>query len=388
VPAYQNQINSVASLDSSRLFLFGPGIIKEWTRGDFDLSFADPAPAVLGVGDALQVEATLRNTGTLALDEPVLVVAWLSSDRFFGDGNDVHLGLADWPGAVAAPGAEATKTLSFELPNMIRPGTHHVILEIQLPASFRESNRANNVAISSAAVVTIPQWQLSLVTNGNGSVASDMVAEYYPHGARVSFMARPAKGARFAGWGGDAIGALSETMVVLDSNKTVVANFAATANLATFTRGGGTVAIDSEDGAYAVGATASLTALPLPGWSFAGWSGGLTGVAPSATLAMDANKVVTASFALDLEAWRAREFTVAELANPAISGADADPDGDGMANWREWLRGSPPKDAAEPGHAKVRREGNWLALTYTRLETMSAGYSVRCEGSDNLILLW
>jgi hypothetical protein len=44
------------------------------------------------------------------------------------------------------------------------------------------------------------------------------------------------------------------------------------------------------------------------------------------------------------DTWRAQYFTAAELANPAISGPDADPDGDGFTNNQEYLSGTNPRD--------------------------------------------
>jgi len=47
---------------------------------------------------------------------------------------------------------------------------------------------------------------------------------------------------------------------------------------------------------YPAGANVQLTAIPGPGWIFSGWSGALSGPANPATVLMDGNKTVTATF--------------------------------------------------------------------------------------------
>jgi hypothetical protein len=384
VPPLQNQITGGGTPDGERLFLFGPGIIKEWTAEDLDLTIADPEPVVTGVGQQVVVSTTLRNLGSITMTHPIRVDAWFSTDRFFGDGNDVYVGWTSWSGAAPVPRTAATQALTFTLPNTVRPGSHYLILEMNLPDTFRESNRANNSAITGNSVVTIPQRRLKVKTEGDGTVSSDQNAEYYPHGARIALVATPGKGARFAGWGGDAVGSLSETLVIMDADKNIEADFVSTAALTVFTRGGGTVTQSSDDGIYLAGSTAQLSAVPLPGWTFSGWSGALSGSNSAESLLMNTNKVVTARFSLGLTAWKNQHFNASQLTNPAISGDAADADGDGLENWREWLRGSDPQNRASRGQGEMRREGNWLVMTYTRLENLPAGHTVRASASTDL----
>jgi subtilisin family serine protease len=383
-PPMQFQVRWVGSPDGQRLFLFGPGIIKEWTTNDLAIEIADPAPLVIGVGDEVVVSTTLRNLGPAGIEGPLRVDAWLSADRFLGDGNDIEVGWSTWLGAAPAPGGEVTQEISFTLPNHIRPGNHYLITELKLPDSSRESNRANNVAITGAAVIQIPQRQLELRSFGDGSVSSDLSAEYHAHGARVALVATPGKGARFAGWGGDAVGSLSETLVVMDADKSVEAAFVAASALTVLVRGGGSVEQSSDDGIYLTGSTAHLRATPRPGWTFSGWSGALAGVAPDASVLMDASKVVTARFSLSFEGWRQLHFDTEQLTNAAISGDEADADGDGLENWREWLRGSDPTTPDDRGQGAMRRQGDWMVFTFTRIENLPAGHTVRPGATADL----
>src|SRR4029079_2522805 len=50
------------------------------------------------------------------------------------------------------------------------------------------------------------------------------------------------------------------------------------------------------------------------------------------------------------QAWRSANFTAAELANPAITDDNADPDGDSFSNKQEYIAGTNPKDGTSYLH--------------------------------------
>lgn len=66
--------------------------------------------------------------------------------------------------------------------------------------------------------------------------------------------------------------------------------------LTTTTSGSGSITRNPNASTYAAGTVVTLTATPISGWSFAGWSGAVTGSTNPTTVTMDANKSVTATF--------------------------------------------------------------------------------------------
>jgi hypothetical protein len=67
-------------------------------------------------------------------------------------------------------------------------------------------------------------------------------------------------------------------------------------NLALNVDGSGTVVANPAGGTYDAGTTVTVTAMPSAGWTFESWSGAVTGSGQTATVVMDAHKIVTANF--------------------------------------------------------------------------------------------
>ena len=74
---------------------------------------------------------------------------------------------------------------------------------------------------------------------------------------------------------------------------------------------------------------------------------------------------------LSREAWRARQFSIAELSDPDVSADTADPDGDGLANLLEYAQGTDPRVASPAAPLTIsrqdRRGGGFFAVGYRRL---------------------
>jgi PKD repeat protein len=88
--------------------------------------------------------------------------------------------------------------------------------------------------------------------------------------------------------GGQGVSAELTLVVEAEADYALVVNTAGT--------GSGGVTLDPDGGVYAEGTVVTLTASVDSGSRFAGWSGDLSGTANPATLTMDGNKTVTATF--------------------------------------------------------------------------------------------
>ncbi|HEU4764426.1 MAG TPA: LamG-like jellyroll fold domain-containing protein, partial [Candidatus Eisenbacteria bacterium] len=76
--------------------------------------------------------------------------------------------------------------------------------------------------------------------------------------------------------------------------------------------GGGAVTRNPDQASYTEGTGVEVTAVPSTGYHFVSWTGDLTGSTNPQTIAMDANKSVTANFAIDT-------FTITATAGPGGS---------------------------------------------------------------------
>jgi hypothetical protein len=141
-----------------------------------------------------------------------------------------------------------------------------------------------------------PECGLTVNVVGSGSVVKIPDQAVYDWGTNVTLTANPTVGWSFDHWSGDASGTVNPVTVNMTSDKTVTATFTQdTYALTIMVIGSGSVNLNNS-GLYYYGDVVELTAVPAIGWSFDNWTGDLNASANPATILIDGDKMVTATF--------------------------------------------------------------------------------------------
>ncbi len=162
----------------------------------------------------------------------------------------------------------------------------------------RVYNRALSQTEIQAIMAPTQQYTLTVNTAGSGTVTKNPDKASYNQSETVQLTATPAAGWSFSGWSGSLTGSANPATVTMDANKTITATFTQNQySLSVNVVGNGTVTKNPDKATYTYGETVQLTATPSAGWTFSGWSGDLSGSANPATITVNGNKSVTATFA-------------------------------------------------------------------------------------------
>jgi Putative Ig domain/Fn3 associated/Divergent InlB B-repeat domain len=144
---------------------------------------------------------------------------------------------------------------------------------------------------------------LTVTAEGGGSVQQSPASLLLPYGTSVSLTPIPEVGRYFSEWSGSASGAANPlTFVITNANPTVSSLFAPLPGfertLTVLTDGGGTVSVDPNFTLYRRNMRPTLTAIPMVGQTFLGWSGGTSELDTNnpITLRMYKTRTVTAHF--------------------------------------------------------------------------------------------
>lgn len=161
-------------------------------------------------------------------------------------------------------------------------------------ATFTASGRRLNAARAAGGCATV-----TVLPRVGGTVSLAPPGNDYAYGDRVAVSVAPDEGAIFSEWlvNGVAAGAANPLTLTVDQAFTVQARF--TFRLAANSSSGGTIRLDPDAIGYAPGATVTATAMPSPGFRFAGWrlDGADAGVTSPRTVYMDQPHTLYASFA-------------------------------------------------------------------------------------------
>ena len=142
---------------------------------------------------------------------------------------------------------------------------------------------------------------LALNTTGVGSVEVIPAGSIFDQGSSVTLVAHPDPAYKLNDWSGDGSGSSDTLVIVMDSDKSVTANFLPLSNfqftLTVNTSGSGSVTVNPAGTLFTGGTTVTLTATPSPGYIFLGWSGDANGALNPESVYMNGDKVITANFA-------------------------------------------------------------------------------------------
>jgi len=157
---------------------------------------------------------------------------------------------------------------------------------------------------SIVANFVINYYSLDISVVGNGMTNPAPGVYSYSCGSVVDLSVATDPGWVFDHWEGTLSGSNNPASILIDGDKVVTAYLVQEEyTLSTSIVGSGTINKNPEQATYTYGTVVELTAIPSVGWHFIGWSGDLSSLLNPASITMDGDKSVSASFAVD-------EFTI------------------------------------------------------------------------------
>jgi hypothetical protein len=231
-----------------------------------------------------------QNPSTLTMDSDKLVgasfVPQFRVDPMAASGGSITL---DPPGGLYDAGTTVALTAVPDAKHRFT-GWGGALTGLQNPASLAVDGNA----VVSAGFVQL--FDLSVSSGPGGSVALDPPSGPYADGSSVTLTALPQANYRFGSWSGVVAGAGNPAVLVIEADETVTATFVLQPTLSVTPAEGGSVTLDPPGGRYDQGTSVTVTAVPAPRHRFAGWSGALSGSANPATVVVDADRTIGASF--------------------------------------------------------------------------------------------
>lgn len=171
------------------------------------------------------------------------------------------------------------------------------------------TNPATIVVDSEKAVTAVfikKEYTLDITVEGQGRVNEEDLASIlstkHEYGTQVKLTAIPEIGWSFSHWGGDLKGAKNPVVVEINNDMAITVTFVEAAyTLDVDVDGRGTISVEQDQESYEYGAKVTLFAVPEEGWTFAHWTGDLSGSSNPATITMSKNSNITAVFTFSIQ---------------------------------------------------------------------------------------
>jgi NOL1/NOP2/fmu family ribosome biogenesis protein len=175
---------------------------------------------------------------------------------------------------------------------------------IEWTGDISVSENPTQVTVDEAKEVTAvfvkESYNLTIETEGEGSITKSPDQTEYEYESDVELTANPAEGWEFVEWTGDITGNKNPTSLIVDDTKEVNAVFAKKEYALTInTEGEGSVheeIIQQKTTDYPHGTIVQLTANPAEGWEFVEWQGAINSTENPTQVTVNEAKEVTAVF--------------------------------------------------------------------------------------------
>mgnify|MGYP003296014183 CR=1 FL=1 len=168
-------------------------------------------------------------------------------------------------------------------------------------SSFQFDLTKNRTLVANYKLVPSSQFAVILSSNPVAGGTTDGEGAYNA-GASVTISAVPSTAYTFTNWTDKATGAVVSSSAnytfALNSNRTLVANFAMKTFNLNVTAVNGTVSKNPNQANYNYGTSVQLIATPNSGYEFSSWSGDATGSNNPLSVSMTSDKNITANFTL------------------------------------------------------------------------------------------
>ncbi len=147
------------------------------------------------------------------------------------------------------------------------------------------------------ATFAINTYAVTLSSVGAGSATKSPDLPQYNHGTPITFTGTPQSGQSFSSWSGDTSSTANPLNMTVTRPLNIVARFTVAVNITIV--GSGSVTKNPNLTAYPLGSIVQLTATPITGWHFVGWSGDTTATTNPLSISLPTTRNLTATFAIN-----------------------------------------------------------------------------------------